>query len=53
MPNIENRLQALHDEYASAVNMAIAANRDELVATLADEYTDAALAMMTDDSAAA
>jgi hypothetical protein len=51
MADIEGRLQALHDEYATAVNVAIAENREELVARLADEYTDAALRMMTEDLA--
>ncbi|MGQ0573123.1 MAG: hypothetical protein ACT4RN_02840 [Pseudonocardia sp.] len=52
MANIETRLQALHDEYASAVNSAVAEDRDELVAKLADEYTDVALALIAEDPAA-
>ena len=52
MANIESRLQALHDEYTTAVNVAIEEDRDELVARLADEYTDAALRLMTEDAPA-
>jgi pyruvoyl-dependent arginine decarboxylase (PvlArgDC) len=52
MASIESRLQALHDEYASAVNMAIAEDREELVPGLVDEYADAALQLMTEDAAA-
>jgi hypothetical protein len=51
MADIESRLQALHDEYTTAVNVAIEENREELVAGLVDEYTDAALRLMTDDAA--
>jgi len=52
MANIESRLQALHDEYTTAVNVAIEEDRDELVARLADEYTDAALRLLTEDTTA-
>lgn len=50
MPSIEDRLQALHDEYAAAVNVAVAEDRAELVAQLADEYADAALELITADA---
>lgn len=51
MTPIETRLQALHDRYASAVNDAIADDREELAVKLADEYTDAALEMILDAAA--
>ena len=44
---IEARLLALHDEYAAAVNTALDEGRDELVALLADEFSEEALRMMT------
>ncbi|MGD9528209.1 hypothetical protein [Pseudonocardia sp.] len=49
---IETRLQVLHDRYASAVNEAIAEDREELALKLADEYTDAALRLIITEEAA-
>ncbi|MGE3287855.1 MAG: hypothetical protein AB7J32_17415 [Pseudonocardia sp.] len=50
---IETRLKALHDRYASAVNEAIAEDREELAHKLADEYTDAALRLILTETEAA
>jgi hypothetical protein len=50
---IEARLRALHDEYASAVNVAIDEGRDELVEQLADEFSAVALELMLDQALAA
>ncbi|WP_214402121.1 hypothetical protein [Pseudonocardia lacus] len=46
------RLLALDQEYTAAVNSAIAEDREDLVAELADEYPDAAAKIMIADSAA-
>jgi len=43
------RLQILHDEYASAINVAVAENRTDLVTQLAAEFPDAALQLMSED----
>ncbi len=51
--NIEARLRALHDEYATAVNVAIDEGRDELVDQLADEFSAVALDLMLDRARAA
>jgi hypothetical protein len=51
--NIEARLRALHDEYAAAVNVAIDEGRDELVDSLADEFSEVALELMLDKVLAA
>lgn len=48
---IEARLRELHDRYASAVNEAIAEDREELALKLADEYTDVALQLITQEAA--
>ena len=45
-PIIEERLRALHDLYADAVNRAVAEGRDELVVQLVDDYSDDALVLM-------
>lgn len=39
-------LQDLHDEYAAAVNTAIAEDREQLVDQLADEFSAVALTLM-------
>jgi hypothetical protein len=36
--SLRARLDVLHEEYAEAINLAIAANRDDLVAELAAAY---------------
>ena len=40
------RLRALHEHYIDAVNSAVAANRDDLVAELVADYPGEALALM-------
>jgi hypothetical protein len=42
-----DRLRALHEYYVDAVNRAVEAGRDDLVAELAADYPDEALAVMT------
>jgi hypothetical protein len=42
-----DRLQALHEHYVDAVNRAVAADRDDLVAELVADYPDEALALLT------
>ncbi|MDT0351180.1 hypothetical protein [Pseudonocardia charpentierae] len=39
-------LRELKDVYVDAVNRAVAEDRDDLVRTLADEYSDESLALM-------
>jgi hypothetical protein len=51
-PNIEQRLQVLHDEYAAAVNNAVAEGRDDIVERLVAEFPDAALRLMGEHEAA-
>jgi hypothetical protein len=41
------RLQSLHEEYTALVNAAIAENRLDLVAELADRFPEDALDVMT------
>jgi hypothetical protein len=41
-----DRLRALHEHYVDAVNCAVAADRDDLVAELVADYPDEALALM-------
>jgi hypothetical protein len=43
---LADRLRALHEYYVDAVNRAVAAGRDDLVAELAADYPDAALALI-------
>jgi hypothetical protein len=42
-----DRLRALHEHYVDAVNRAVEAGRDDLVAELVADYPDEALAVMT------
>ena len=51
--DLNDRLLALHDEYASAVNAALDENREELVRELADEFSSVALELMSDSERAA
>jgi len=44
------RLRELHELYVWQVNAAVEAGRDDLVAELADEYLEDALAELTTDS---
>ena len=44
--SLVEHLRVLHDDYVDAVNRAVAEDRDDLVEDLADEYTDAATALM-------
>ncbi|GAY12349.1 hypothetical protein [Pseudonocardia sp. N23] len=44
---MSERLQALADDYTAAVNQAVAEDRFDTVARLADEYPDAALEVLT------
>jgi hypothetical protein len=46
------RKAPLDQEYTAAVNSAIAEDRDDLVAELADEYPDAAAKIMFSEDAA-
>ena len=46
-------LLALHDDYAAAVNTALDEGRDELVELLADEFSEAALELMSRPNRAA
>jgi len=41
-----DRLRALHEHYVDAINRAVADGRDDLVAELAADYPDEALAVM-------
>jgi hypothetical protein len=50
--DIGNRLRMLHDEYAGAVNRAVAEGRDELVGQLVADYPDEALRIMSEAVAA-
>ena len=45
--DLAGELLALHEEYAAAVNTAIAEGRHELIDLLADEFSDVALELMT------
>lgn len=47
------RLKALDEQYTAAVNYAIAEDRDELVQQLADEYPDAVVEVIQQESDAA
>jgi len=38
MRDIDTMLEDLHDEYAERVNLAVAEDRDDLVATLSAEF---------------
>jgi hypothetical protein len=42
-----DNLRALKDVYVDAVNRAVAEDRDDLVRTLADEYSDEAIVLMS------
>ena len=44
---LEEQLRALHDTYVWEINAAIGEDRHDLVWTLADEFTDRALALIT------
>jgi hypothetical protein len=43
---LADRLRALHEHYIDAVNCAVAADRDDLVAELVADYPDEALALL-------
>ena len=43
---LADRLRELHEHYVDAVNRAVAADRDDLVAELVADYPDEALALM-------
>ena len=45
-PLLVDRLRALHEHYVDAVNRAVAADRDDLVAELVADYPNEALALM-------
>jgi hypothetical protein len=45
--DLTSELLALHEEYAAAVNTALDEDRLELVEQLADEFSDAALELMS------
>ncbi|MHA6796072.1 hypothetical protein ACVGVM_21540 [Pseudonocardia bannensis] len=45
---IEKRLRMLADDYAEALNRAVAEGREDLVEQLAAEYPDAALRVLTE-----
>jgi ABC-type transporter Mla subunit MlaD len=51
--DLNDRLLALHDAYAAAVNAALDENREELVRELADEFSSVALELMSDSERAA
>ena len=51
--DLNDRLLALHDEYAAAVNAALDENREELARELADEFSSVALELMSDSERAA
>jgi hypothetical protein len=51
--DLTDRLLALHDEYAAAVNAALDENREELVRELADEFSSVALELMSESPRAA
>ena len=51
--DLNDRLLALHDEYAAALNAALDENREELVRELADEFSSVALELMSDSERAA
>jgi hypothetical protein len=44
--SLADRLRALHEHYIDAVNRAVAAGRDDLVAELVADYPDEALALI-------
>jgi hypothetical protein len=44
--SLADRLRALHEHYVDAVNRAVAADRDDLVAELIADYPDEALALI-------
>jgi hypothetical protein len=44
--SLAERLRALHEHYIDAVNSAVAADRDDLVAELVADYPGEALALM-------
>ncbi len=50
---LTNRLAALHDEYAGALNAALDEGRDELVSELAEEFSVVALELMVREDRAA
>jgi hypothetical protein len=43
---LADRLRALHEHYVDAVNRAVAADRDDLVAELVADYPEEALALI-------
>ena len=45
-PSLVDSLRDLHEQYVDAVNRAVADDRDDLVAHLAADYTDDAVALM-------
>ena len=45
-PSLDDSLHELHDRYVDAVNRAVGEQRDDLVAVLADAYTDEATALI-------
>jgi hypothetical protein len=45
-PSLDDSLRDLHEQYVDAVNRAVAEQRDDLVAVLADAYTDEATALI-------
>lgn len=45
------RLRELDDEYTSAVNFAVAEDRNDLIAQLAAEYPDAVAQVIADEAA--
>ncbi len=45
-PALDDSLHELHEHYVDAVNRAVAEQRDDLVADLADAYTDEATALI-------
>ena len=44
--SLADRLRALHEHYVDAVNRAVAADRNDLVAELVADYPEEALALM-------
>ena len=44
--SLADRLRELHERYVDAVNRAVAADRDDLVAELVADYPEEALALM-------
>jgi hypothetical protein len=51
--DLTSQLLALHEEYAAAVNTALDEGRHELVELLADEFSEAALELMSRPNRAA